>query len=76
MDRDVKASASDPRQLAYGQYEREPRAKWHLIAIFGAILLGLFVVAGMVKGVPLAWGIAAAALTLIVGNIIMRRLAS
>ena len=39
------------------------------------ILLGLFVIAGMFKGAPLAWGIAVGALALVVGKIIARRFA-
>jgi uncharacterized protein DUF4236 len=72
MDR----AAGDPRQLAYDQYERERKVPWYLIKIMVAIMLGSLVVAGMINGAPLAWGIAAGVLALIVGNKLIRRFAS
>lgn len=67
VDGDVKAhiTATPTNKL--------PIAK--LLISIVLILLVLFVITGMFKGVPLAWGIAVGALTLIVGKIIVRRFA-
>ena len=67
MDGDVKARATATPS------NKLPIAKF-LISIV-LILLVLVVMAGMFKGVPLAWGIAVGALTLIAGKIIVRRFA-
>jgi len=67
MDGDVRAC------VAVTPSNKLPIAKF-LISIV-LILLVLVVMAGMFKGVPLAWGTAVGALTLNVGKIIVRRFA-
>ena len=68
VDGDVKASvtATPANKLLIAKF---------LISIV-LILLALFVIAGMFKGVPLAWGTAVGALTFVAGKIIERRVAS
>ena len=67
MEGDVRA------RVAATPSNKLPIAKFMISIVL--ILLALVVMAGMFKGVPLAWGTAVGALTLIVGKIIVRRFA-